>query len=155
MEDVINKLSFNINELEIEHNIIHLNEEEPVNKLIKKNLIFPPILNESNQIYNNITQNHMIPEKVNYIKELIIGTPIAVHKNRRFLSNNSTKRMYDVFIFLDGDNIVKVYNYLFTPYSQYSIIKEIAFQKYARTISSECNFDTPVVLDYGNFEISN
>lgn len=130
---------------------------ENVHKLIHKHITHEPILQHAVQAYHNIVRHTDVAAHIKYVSNLMrVMRPMVTHLNRRFVSNSDMNtRMYNTYIYMDSaKNIVKIYNYSYSDYSQYSIIKEIAFQKYATTLSAKCQFESPQVLEYGNFIIS-
>lgn len=107
---------------------------------------------------NNISAD-IERQNVDFVQNNIIArnlTPMVVHARRQFDTGENTRSHYKSYIYDVNNMIIKIINYNCSPLSDYVIIKEIAAQKYAKTLSvpDKCNFETPNVFEIGRFSTS-
>lgn len=142
---------------------VHMNKRE-LKDILREKITPSEILNTSLEIVdeiNNISNNvNLEMENIDFIQNNIIAEnlkPLVVHSRRQFDTGEQQQQLYYKSYIYDVSNIiVKIINYNCNPLSEYVIIKEIAAQKYARSlaVADKCNFETPNILKIGKIPIS-
>jgi hypothetical protein len=130
-------------------------------------------ISENNELFNNLTSIKILKKTLKnkvilkYAKEIHNkNIKNSLNKNINILLNKIKKKnktninilsihrrgknriYYNVNTYKYNEKIVKIYNYNDNPNIEAMIIKEIAFQMYANNLS-ECNFNVPIILNYG------
>jgi tRNA A-37 threonylcarbamoyl transferase component Bud32 len=117
------------------------------------------ILDNAILINTEINQNDDVKnaENIQYIIDVVKNhEPIVMRRRRNFDTGENSTPSYKSYIYKVGDSdILKVINYDCNALSDYVIIKEIAAQKYAETLSSldKCNFETPSTTKIGRISV--
>jgi hypothetical protein len=125
-----------------------------INYMDVHNLIDNYLTGQVNSIAKEIASNMI--EKQD-IFENIINTYklIATNEIKKFDINEPYNPKYKTYVYTNGKQIAKIINYECGNLAEYMIIKEIAFQQYASELTNICDFDTPMILDYGKANSTN
>lgn len=95
-------------------------------------------------------------ENVAYITSIVKNKqPMSVHARRKFDTGEKSTPSYKSYVYDVNDEIIKILNYNCNPLSDYVIIKEIAAQKYAESLSSldKCDFESPSTTKIGRIPV--
>ena len=138
--------------------------EDDLNQMIiSKEITSNFIINEMRQIRNNLSTFNK-SRMQNLIKNNIsrCRNPI-IHRNRRFAQINEIYRyspIHNSYTCMFENKIFKLINCEAHYVSDFTLIKEIAFQEYAHYLSSQenneikCNFHVPSIISYGRITIN-
>jgi serine/threonine protein kinase len=99
--------------------------------------------------------NNNLENSLGYLLKIQPLKPIAFHKGRIFDAGMPRNPKYDTYVYdIDNIQILKIINCDCGSMESYMIIKELAYQEYAHEISSNCDFETPNILDYGRITLT-
>lgn len=87
-------------------------------------------------------------------KEFSSNCKFIGHGTRRFDINPPNNPIYTGYVCISPTEIIKVINCQTDIYADFMVLKEMAFQKYAQELSSTCNFEAPIIKEYGRFEVT-
>ena len=135
-----------------------LETETPIEDIIDEKITEGPVKSIAKTMSRKIKQDETSENNLNYLDYLLkIKTlkPIAFHKGRVFDAGIPRNPKYDTYVYdIDNTQILKIINCNCGAMESYMIIKELAYQKYAKNLSNTCNFETPNILDYGRIKLS-
>jgi hypothetical protein len=77
-------------------------------------------------------------------------SPFVTHRNREFDTGMLKNPKYDTYIYdIDNTQILKIINCSCGALESYMIIKELAYQQYAKDLSINCDVEIPEIIQYG------
>jgi tRNA A-37 threonylcarbamoyl transferase component Bud32 len=82
-------------------------------------------------------------EKAQEILKLTEKKPIITHKR------GGEGQFFHMRTYKAKERLYKIYNYNGNTIVEETIVREIAFQKFAESLNDHCKFQTPKILDYG------
>jgi tRNA A-37 threonylcarbamoyl transferase component Bud32 len=127
-------------------------ESRTTDEILRQKIGPSAILDHALSIAHEVNESKNDAENVEYITNVVKNNiPIVVHARRKFDTGEKSTPSYKSYVYSVNNEIVKVLNYNCNPLSDYVIIKEIAAQKYAETLSSldKCDFETPSTTKIG------
>ncbi len=135
-----------------------LEAETPIEDIIDEKINSGPVKDIATSMATKIKQDETSENNLNYLDYLLkIKTlkPIVFHKGRVFDAGIPRNPKYDTYVYdIDNTQILKIINCNCGAMESYMIIKELAYQTYAKNLSNTCNFETPNILDYGRIKLS-
>ena len=135
-----------------------LETETPIEDIIDEKITEGPVKSIAKTMSRKIKKDETSENNLNYLDYLLkIKTlkPIAFHKGRVFDAGMPKNPKYDTYVYdIDNTQILKIINCNCGAMESYMIIKELAYQTYAKNLSNTCNFETPNILDYGRIKLS-
>lgn len=90
-------------------------------------------------------------QNLDFLLNIQNSVPIVNHRGRVFNTGMARNPKYDTYVYSINNNtqILKIINCDCDAIVSYMIIKELAYQEYAKELSNTCNFETPTILNYG------
>jgi hypothetical protein len=80
---------------------------------------------------------------------------IIKHTGRVFNTGMLDNLKYDTYVYsIDNTHVLKIINCDCNAMESYMIIKELAYQEYAKELSNVCDFETPTILNYGRIMLN-
>lgn len=131
-------------------------ETRTTDEILRQKIGPSAILDHALSIAHEVNNDANTNEKVDYITSIVKNNkPIVVHARRNFDTGEISTPSYKSFVYDVNNEIIKVLNYDCNPLSDYVIIKEIAAQKYAESLSSldKCDFETPSTTQIGRISV--
>ncbi len=121
------------------NNINMMNVPELIDQFLQN-----PVRNIAKDITSNMIQKQEIFENILNTYKLI-----ATNDIKNFDINEPNNPKYKTYVYANQQQIAKIINYQCGSLAEYMIIKELAFQQYASELTRICDFETPLILDYG------
>jgi len=135
-----------------------LEDETPIEDIIDEKITEGPVKDIAKSMSIKIKQDETPQNNLHYLDyllKIITLKPIAFHKGRVFDAGMPRNPKYDTYVYdIDNTQILKIINCNCGAIENYMIIKELAYQTYAKNLSNSCNFETPNILDYGRIKLS-
>lgn len=133
-------------------------ESRTTDEILRQKIGPSAILDHALSIASEVNQEKDNTENISYITNVVKNNiPFVIHTRRKFDTGEISTPNYKSYIYrVNNDSeIVKIINYDCNPLSDYVIIKEIAAQKYAETLSSldKCDFETPSTTKIGRISV--
>lgn len=131
-------------------------ESRTTHEILRQKIGPSAILDNALAIASEVNQDTDNSENIAYITNIVKNnTPIVVHARRRFDTGEKSTPSYKSYVYSVNNEIVKIINYNCNPLSDYVIIKEIAAQKYAESLSSldKCDFESPFTTKIGRIRV--
>jgi hypothetical protein len=147
--------SFN---LDLDFNL-DLEDEKTIESMIEENIKSIKVKAIANSMADKIRKDET-PQNIlinlDYLLKIQNLVPIVTHRGRAFNAGMPRNPKYDTYVYnIDNIEILKIINCECGEIESYMIIKELAYQVYAKDLSATCDFETPTILNYGRITLEN
>ncbi len=128
--------------------------EDLISEKIKSNQVKSIAIKMAEKI-NQDENQETITNNLDFLLNIPSFVPIVTHRGRVFNTGMSTNLKYDTYVYsIDNTHILKIINCDCNAMESYMIIRELAYQEYAKELSNVCNFETPTILNYGRIMLN-
>lgn len=141
-------------ELDLDFNDLNFDESEPsindiINEKIKSNRVKSIAITMAEKIKDDDNLENSL-QHLDFLLNIPNFVQIVNHRGRVFNAGMVRNPKYDTAVYnIDNTQILKIINCECGEIESYMIIKELAYQQYAKDLSNSCNFETPTILNYG------
>jgi len=146
-------------ELDVDFNNLSFDENEPsikdiIVEKIKSNYVKSIAITMAEKIKDDDNLENSL-QNLDFLLNIPNFVQIVTHRGRVFNTGMLDNLKYDTYVYsIDNTHILKIINCNCDAMESYMIIKELAYQQYAKELSNTCNFETPTILNYGRIMLN-
>jgi len=146
-------------ELDLDFNDLNFDENEPsINDIIDDKIKSNRVKSIAKLMAIKIKDDDNLENSLQNL-DFLLNIPnfvqIVNHRGRVFNAGMLRNPKYDTAVYnIDNTQILKIINCECGEIESYMIIKELAYQQYAKDLSNSCNFETPTILNYGRIVLN-
>jgi hypothetical protein len=141
-------------DLDFDLNLDEQTLEDLIIEKIKSNHVKSIAITMAEKIKDDENQE-TITNNLDFLLNIPNFDKIIKHTGRVFNTGMLDNLKYDTYVYsIDNTHVLKIINCDCNAMESYMIIKELAYQEYAKELSNICDFETPTILNYGRIMLN-